>query len=573
MRRILIPFLALTVLCAGPFVVTGQDSDMTDMTDEGSGVLAPTSAKLQIWTNKLGYNTGEQMQVRVSTDPMEDTTEYTAFIFRENIETGERKYVDGLVNSYAFSDDVKDDMGMTGDSISAAAITAAEGTLIWSGGVPAPGLWQFVYEIRSSDMTQVVKRAYAKFVVAQNVPTVYGEDGTDTEISTDTTWSNDTIYKIQYQVFVNSGATLTIEPGTLILASGQNAVIVVEKGGKIMAEGRREAPIVMTCDADVGQRERGCWAGLIVLGNAPMTRGEGRAEGVIPETRPVYGGDDSTDSSGVLRYVRVEFAGVDFNPETQPNAFGFHGVGSGTVIDHIQAHAGEDDGIEFFGGAANCTYCVSSGSKDDSLDWAFGWQGTAQYVFLQQGSQGNNGIEADNDSGGFDRTPRSHPKLYNVTMVGGLVQDDQTTSDDGMRIRVGTQITARNVILTGFGGDALDVRDNSPGFFTDGSSSIKNSIIHNNGGDTGDAQINGTGVAAAVDYMDVDPMLVNVRYEANPDPRPMPGSYALKIGASVTPPSDGSLDTSARCVGAFCNGENWLEEWTFFGDEIDYDFE
>ncbi len=59
------------------------------------------------------------------------------------------------------------------------------------------------------------------------------------------------------------------------------------------------------------------------------------AEGVIPETRPTYGDDDPMDSSGVLRYMRVEFAGVDFNPETQPNAFGFHGGGSGTVINHI----------------------------------------------------------------------------------------------------------------------------------------------------------------------------------------------------------------------------------------------
>lgn len=141
---------------------------------------------------------------------------------------------------------------MSGSSIAAAANTEAEGTLIWSGSDPPPGLWHYVYEFRSEDMTQVVKRAYARFVVTQNEPTVYGEDGTDTEISTDTTWTTDTIYKIQYQVFVNAGATLTIEPGTLILASGQNAVIVVEKGGKIMAEGRREAPIVMTCDDEVG---------------------------------------------------------------------------------------------------------------------------------------------------------------------------------------------------------------------------------------------------------------------------------------------------------------------------------
>ena len=139
-----------------------------------------------------------------------------------------------------------------------------------------------------------------------------------------------------------------------------------------------------------------------------------------------------------------------------------------------------------------------------------------------------------------------------------------------MRIRVGTQVTARNVILTGFGDDALDVRDNSPGFFADGSSSIRNAIIHNNGGNVGAAQING-GVEASIGFTDIDPMLVNVRYEAHPDPRPMPGSPALLAGAGVTPPSDGTLDTSASCIGAFCNGDNWLEEWTFFGDESDFD--
>ena len=555
-----------------PFVAAAQTAGDAAMMDDSamSGPLSPTAMKAMIWTDKLGYSTDEQMKVYLTLDPMGDTNAYTCFVYRENIETGERQYLP-LTAGAVLTDDVVDSAGQTVDNAMAVAVSAMNQTRIWTGSVPAPGLWQWVGELRNADATQVVKKIYGKFVVSQQPNVELGFDGTDTEISTDTTWTNDTIYRIRHQVFVNSGATLTIEAGTLIQANGQNAVIVVEKGGKIMAEGSREAPIVMTCDAAVGQRESGCWAGLIVLGNAPMTRGTGLAEGVIPETRPAYGGDDQMDSSGVLRYVRVEFAGVDFNPETQPNAFGFHGVGAGTVIDHIQAHEAEDDGIEFFGGNADCMYCVSSGSKDDSLDWAFGWQGTAQYVFIQQDSLSDNGIEADNDSLGFDRTPRSHPKLYNVTMVGGLAQDENTSSVDGMRIRVGTAITARNVLLTGFGGDAIDVRDNSPSLFMDGTSSIKNAIIHDNGGNTGDAQIVG-GVASSVEYMDVAPALVNVRFEANPDPRPMLGSPALMIGNAATPPGAGSLDTSAQFIGAF-GDENWLEEWTFFGDEFDYDVE
>ena len=213
---------------------------------------------------------------------------------------------------------------------------------------------------------------------------------------------------------------------------------------------------------------------------------------------------------------------------------------------------------------------MSSGSKDDSLDWAFGWSGTAQYVYIQQDEGSDNGIEADNDSSGFDRTPRSSPKIYNITMIGGIEGNDLSLhGGDGMRVRVGTQVTVRNLVMSGFGGDAIDVRDNSPSFFMTGESSIKNAIITNNGDATGDAQIQG-GVATYVDYEDVAPMLTNVRFEGNPDPRPMLGSPALEAGAAATPPSDGALDTSADFVGAF-GSLNWLEEWTFFGDEVDYE--
>ena len=577
MRRSLIPGLVLAMLWAGSVGAPAQDTTMTDTTttteEITASVLPYSSARLYAWTTKLGFLTTDRVTAYVTLDPMDDTAEYTLFVYRQNIETGERQYASpGSTTSSGLQDGVVDYWGNASGSYQVGALTALDQSQLWAGSQTSPGLWQFVVELRSADTTQVVKRAYAKYVVSALPPIEYGTDGTDTEISTDTTWTNDTLYRIRYQVFVNSGATLTIEPGTHILARGQNAVIVVEKGGKIIADGRREAPIVMTCDADIGERYSGCWGGLILLGDAPMTRGTGHAEGVIPETRPVYGGSNSEDSSGVLRYVRVEFAGVNFNPETQPNGFGFHGVGSGTIIDHIQAHEGEDDGIEFFGGSANCTYCVSSGAKDDSLDWAFGWNGTAQYVYIHQDPDGDNGIEADNDSSGFDRTPRSSPQIYNMTMIGGLQADEFSAhGGDGMRLRRGTQVTVRNLVMSGFGGEALDVRDNSPSFFMSGDSSIKNAIITNNAGMTGDSQFS-EGIATHVGYEHVAPMLTNVRYEGNPDPRPMLGSPALEAGAGSSPPSDGALDTSADFVGAF-GSVNWLEEWTFFGDEGDYEVE
>lgn len=569
MNRIWISILLAAMLCGMAVVATAQEDNSTATAAYAS---KRTPAKAVIWTNKLGYATSDVISLYASVDAMGDPDPYTLFVYRENIETGERMYLSpGATAAAGMSATPMDYDGNAAGSYSGATLPSLDQSRLWHGSISSPGLWHFVMEVRSPDTTQVVKRAFAKFVVSTRQPNPLGADGTDTEITQDTTWDNDTIWRIQHQVFVNAGATLTIEPGTLILARGQNAVIVVERGAKIMAMGRKEAPIVMTCDDELGFRESGCWGGLILLGSAPMTRGEGRAEGVIPETRPVYGGNDPADSSGELHYVRVEFAGVDFNPETQPNAFGFHGLGSGTVIDHIQAHEGEDDGIEFFGGTADCRYCVSSGAKDDSLDWAFGWSGTAQYVYIQQDPQGDNGIEADNDSSGFDRTPRSSPNLYNVTMLGGLVADSASAhSGDGMRLRRGTAVTARNVILTGFGGDALDVRDNSPALFTSGDSSIQASVIIGNGGEAEWTQLNGLGVDA-IGTMFTEPMLVNTRYEGNPDPRPMMGSPALAVGSAVTPPSnDMMLDTDAQYVGAF-GDENWLEEWTFFGDEFDYD--
>ena len=579
--------LMLAALCAIPFGLNAQTSTMMTRACEVDDSCTGADAGAYLWTNKLGYEENEQMSVYITIDPVGVEMPHTLFFYRENIETGERTYYSPMgLNPTQGSETVVDALGLPQGLFQPFALNRAERTQteIWTGDVPDAGLWHFVAEARTEDATQVVKRAYAKFVVSENPPVVMGEDGTYTEISTDTTWNNDTIYKIRNQVFVNDGATLTIEPGTLILAQGQNAVIVVEKGGKIMAEGRREAPIVMTCDDDVGTRTSGCWGGLIILGNADVTRDNPIAEGVVPETRPVYGGTDDEDSSGVLRYVRVEFAGVDFSQETQPNAFGFHGVGSGTVIEYIQAHEGEDDGIEFFGGTANCLYCVSDGAKDDGFDWALGWRGTAQNLFILQDGQSDNGIEADNDrEGGFNATPRSHPTLYNVTMIGGAFLSPITHQGDGMRIRVGSAVTARNVIVAGFGGDALDVRPDGPTltFFEDGTSSLTNSILTLNGGAMENNQINDdtSGVVVRAlepegnrpaGYMDVDPMLRNITYEGNPDPRPVAGSPALRIGAAATPPSDGTLDPSAQCIGAFCS-ENWLEEWTFFGDEEDYD--
>ena len=533
----------------------------------GDVLVQYTPATYYIWTDKIWYQQGQDTEVvlRWTANANQDPYPYTTLVYLQNIETGERQYV----SNGSLGDEVRDTAGNGAGQFLPQPLLASEGMQLVSTPTPELGHWQFVAELRDVTATRVVKRAYAKFVVVDGTVDL-GFNGNDVEISEDTTWTSDKVYRIRYQVFVNSGATLTIEPGTVVAAQGQNAVLVIERGGQIMAEGRRELPIVMTCEANVGQRFSGCWAGLIVLGSAPVNlEGEDAiAEGVLPATRPVYGGDDPEESSGVLKYVRVEFAGVDFTNEIQPNAFGFHGVGSGTVIDHIQAHEGEDDGIEFFGGTANMKYFVSDGAKDDSLDWALGWTGNAQFGFVLQDSvEGDNGIEADNNENGFNNEPRSNPKIWNLTMIG------DPSAGHGVHLRRGTAATLRNCVIVGFGEFGFRI-ENDETFqqATQGNLNLDDCLFWNS---AGAQDLAGQIHPDALSYVDgrtgvisEAPMMRSTQFAGNPDPRALDAAPLGLIGNAASPPSNGFFDTSASYLGAF-GEENWLEEWTNFGAEED----
>ena len=152
-------------------------------------------------------------------------------------------------------------------------------------------------------------------------------------------------------VYVTKGVTLTIEPGTVI--KGEKATkgsLIVEPGGKIIAEGTAEKPIVFTSDQAAGSRAYGDWGGLILCGNAPVNANEPQIEG---GPRTVYGGDDPADNSGTLKYVRIEFAGYPLEPNKEINGLTCGGVGSGTTLEYIQVSFCGDDSYEWFGGTVN----------------------------------------------------------------------------------------------------------------------------------------------------------------------------------------------------------------------------
>jgi len=569
MRRFLKIILLGTVLCYLAVAVAMAAGPQT-RTVAGDVLQGFSPGKLYIWTNQLAYVQGQDSQIKLywTANAEGDPYPYTMFLYLENIQTGERQYVsNGVLNN-----DVRDMFGNAPGVFQPSVLPTATKQQLISAPLMAVGNWHFVLELRDVAAGQVIKKAYAKFNVVQSVVEL-GTGAVDTEISQDTTWTADKLYRILHQVFVNDGATLTIEPGTVVVAKGQYANIVVEQGGKINADGRRELPIVMTCDAEVGQRFSGCWAGIIVLGRAPINLegGQGVAEGVLPANRPVYGGSDPHDSSGVYRYVRIEFAGVDFTDEIQPNAWGMHAVGDGTVLDFIEGHDGEDDDLEFFGGTANVKHFVLTGAKDDSFDLTFGWTGNAQFgLIMQDHVQGDRGWESDNSAAGRDDEPRTHPTVRNVTFIG------TAEGNRGFLSREGNSFDLKNFIFMNFGNDGFEENhEETTAAREAGLTTMQYGTFWNNaGGAVGAAQIDSAvrdWVSVQTGIQFVNPMLRNTRYEGNPDPRPMEGSPVLTIGESVAPESDGFFDTSASYVGAFGPSDLWIEEWTFFGDEADYD--
>ncbi|MFK7907059.1 MAG: hypothetical protein AB8B69_18130 [Chitinophagales bacterium] len=272
------------------------------------------------------------------------------------------------------------------------------------------------------------------------------------------TMTADKSWLISGGIFVDAGATLSIEAGTTIYAAddGATAFLAVQRGGKIMAEGTSTAPIVLTSIKSLdGIAGPGDWGGVIINGYATTNIGEGVGEGGTG----TYGCDGSNcndaDNSGVIRYVRVEYAGKILGTDNELNGFSFNGVGNGTTVEYIQAFSGSDDGIEFFGGTVNVKYAVSSGNEDDSFDWTFGWSGNGQFwVAHQFGVAGDRGLEADNNGDDNTASPYSNPTLSNITLVGF---DDGDGSNTGMRLREGTKGKIYNAIVTGFPGNGIRV--------------------------------------------------------------------------------------------------------------------
>ena len=287
--------------------------------------------------------------------------------------------------------------------------------------------------------------------------------GTYTE---DLTLDANITYKLNGSLIMASGTTLTIPACMTIeaLASGSNVYIAISQGAKIIANGTADCPIVFTSDATNPQA--GDWGGLILLGNAPINSVTGTATATSEIASLPYGGNVADDNSGSLNYVRVEYSGGAADGQSENNGFSFYGVGSGTVVNYIQAYAGKDDGIEFFGGTVNASYVSVINAEDDSVDWTEGYSGTLTNVYISNRASDDKAIEADGYNTDFSNATGifSKPTLNNVTIVG----EGSTNSSEAVRLRAGTQGIFSNIHITGYAeGFDLDDEDTGNGVVSD----------------------------------------------------------------------------------------------------------
>jgi hypothetical protein len=284
-------------------------------------------------------------------------------------------------------------------------------------------------------------------------------------------------------VFVDEGAKLSINEGGTIYADTEvTTFLSIKQGGEMFIQGESTNPIVFTPLTD--NPSYGDWGGIIVNGYATINTGF-NAEG--EGGTGIYGGDNDNDDSGILRYVRVEYAGKVLGTDNELNGFSFNGVGDGTIIEYIQAYKGSDDGIEFFGGTVNVRYAVSTHNQDDSFDWTHGWRGKGQYWLVQQGPDGGDrGIEADNNGDDNLLEPYSNPTLSNLTLIG---VDDGDGLNTGMRLREGTKGKIFNTYVTGFPKYGIRVSDEvTLQNVENGELFVANSLVEGNGTDYKDCE-------------------------------------------------------------------------------------
>jgi hypothetical protein len=408
----------------------------------------------------------------------------------------------------------------------------------------------------------------------------------------------DNVYFIDDLLYVPDGAELFVEPGTVfrgVFGEAEDAnALVVARGGKIFANGNAHCPIIFTdendpLDGTYSINNRGNWGSLIILGRATnnllladgdlaVADGVGTIEGLVPgDSRNHYGAapgqEDDDDSSGVLRYVSLRHGGTDIGDGNEINGLTLGSVGRGTVVEHVEVVANDDDGVEWFGGTVDCKYLTVLFCNDDYFDWDQGWSGRAQYLFGvmlpafgELSAQGDEGFEVDGDDQDSENPPLSNPTVYNATIIG-------RGANRGVLAKENTQGEVSNSIFANFP-QGVDVDTDRA---TDAYNQwLNGDLVFQNNSFAGVDQIFTVGLAApsAADLASFtgdgnqdDDGVIDFSFTIDPTTNAVTDAYnpvpALgQATSSISAPNDGFFDP-VQFRGAFKPGaEPWTAGWT-----------
>jgi hypothetical protein len=414
-----------------------------------------------------------------------------------------------------------------------------------------------------------------------------GQVSVSTDITTNTTWTADKEYTLQGFIYVTNCATLTIQPGTVIKGDkGSKGALIVTRCAKLIADGTVDQPIVFTTnDPNPGY---GSWGGLILLGKAQTnqvysgTVGLGLIEGGLDPVKGLYGGGDqpggadNNDNSGILRYVRVEYPGIAFQPNNEINGITFGAVGAGTIVDYVQVSYAGDDAFEWFGGTVNAKHLIAYRALDDDFDTDNGFAGNVQYAFSVRDPQvadvsGSNGFESDNNAAGDATTPKTAPTFSNVTLVGptGTINSNYKRA---AHLRRNTEIGIFNSLLLGsYPVGVLIDGDPASTNATNGLLEVKNTQVHGPVDQLNTNATNGfnidtwfatSGWGNAINASPTGANLQNVYNLDIPNAQPTGISSALGASAFTAPRVNKAFFDKVTFVGAFGGGGTAVSDWT-----------
>jgi hypothetical protein len=420
------------------------------------------------------------------------------------------------------------------------------------------------------------------------------------KISSDRTLKANYTYTIRGIVYVTNGAKLTIEPGTTIHGeTSSKGALVITRGSRIIADGTKDKPIIFTSDASAPKR--GDWGGVVICGKAPTNAsfngqaGVGQVEGGVNngEGLGLYGGVDAADNSGILHYVRIEYAGYAYLPDNELNGLTLAGVGNGTKIDYVEIYKANDDAIECFGGTVNLKHTVFVSTLDDDYDTDNGWSGQVQFGIVLRDSSiadisKSESFESDNDANGSALTPQTRGVYSNMTIIGPRATTSNVGNSlflAGAQIRRNSSISIFNSVIMGYPkGILIDASKGTP---TDNNISgntlfVQNTIVAGSAkpidysasstaatGWTATDALNWFNTAAygnSILATNDEVKLTDAFNYSNPDFTPKAGSPLL-TGASFANSllSSGFTATSYRgAVGASGEDATWWKGWTRF---------